>query len=159
MRTNKEIQVWASDGRRWFSSFFSDFLLQFFCGSTWAQVTLVWLEPQKITVLAVNAFPFDCFVRCDCSLSPPRLIHTGRVLGPDSSVKRTPPINKYLSFFLSSSFSLVPQLLHDTSNNRQISHIKRIIGSRECKNPEPEITSMGRKKKHPRSVINSWTSV
>lgn len=158
MRTNKEIQVWASDGRRWFSSFFSDFLLQFFCGSTWAQVTLVWLEPQKITVLAVNAFPFHCFVRCDCSLSPPEA-DSHRWSTWTRLFCETYPSNKQISFFLSSSFSLVPQLLHDTSNYRQISHIKRIIGSRECKNPEPEITSMGRKKKHPRSVINSWTSV
>lgn len=80
---------------------------------------------------------------------PPRLIQAS--LHRSSTWTRlfceTYPSNKQTSFFLSSSFSFVCQLLHDTSNNRQISHIKRITGSRECKNPEPEITSVGRKKK------------
>lgn len=44
-----------------------------------------------------------------------------------------PPHEQIMYYFLQSVLGLVPQLLHNTSNNSQISHIKGIIGSHECK--------------------------
>lgn len=114
-------------------------------GSTWAQMTLLSTGQTKLNHSSLKykciwceCVPSECFVLCD--RSPAWIVpgyiyihtHTHNCVagGQTFSLKCTHSSKKQIAL---QTLFLVSELLHNSSNNIQISHIKGIIGSHTCK--------------------------